>query len=130
MSAKSVLIADDEVMIREYFTAVLLTYGLEVVSVKNGAEALEELAERSFDLVISDIQMPLVNGLELTRRIREKSADQPILLITGVASEDVVSAGTAAGTFILRKPMSVREIENAVEMILNIKRPETPPSSE
>ncbi len=124
MSQKSVLIADDETMIRDYFKAVLSTYGLEVVTAGNGEEALKKYDERPFDLVVSDIQMPVMGGVELTRQIRQRSADQPIILITGAAPEDDIQEGTAAGTFFLRKPMSVIEIEQAVEMILNVKRPQ------
>ncbi|NCO36213.1 MAG: hypothetical protein AUJ92_06665 [Armatimonadetes bacterium CG2_30_59_28] len=123
MSEKSVLIVDDERMIREYFTSVLENYDLAVTSVGSGEEALTELEKAHFDLVISDIQMPGMSGVDLTRRIRETNPGIPILLITGAAPEEMIAEGTSQGTYFLRKPMSVQEIMRAVEMILNIKPP-------
>jgi DNA-binding NtrC family response regulator len=126
MSQKSVLIADDERMIREYFGAVLSSYDMEVVAVANGAEAWKQLEERRFDLVISDIQMPIMGGIELLRSIRERSPEQAVILITGAAPDEVVDEGTALGAFFLRKPMSVAEIEDAVEAILGVRKEPSP----
>jgi len=121
MPEKSILIADDERMIREYFSAVLEKYDVTVTAVETGEEAAAQVAQKRFDLIISDIQMPGMSGVELTRRIRQSDQETPIILITGAATDEMIKEGTSFGAYILRKPMRVEEIMRAVETVLGIK---------
>jgi DNA-binding NtrC family response regulator len=87
----------------------------EVVTAESGQAALELLERESFDLVLSDVRMPGMNGVELFRRIREARPDCPVVLMTGFAIEGLVHDAIAEGVFtILPKPFDVRDVVEAL----------------
>src|SRR5688572_30204376 len=79
----TVLVADDDADVRHILARVIGAHGYEVHVVSNGDEAVRAFEERAFDLVLSDIDMPGRNGIELLRAIRERDLDVPVVLITG-----------------------------------------------
>ena len=100
--AGTALIVDDEEDIRKILRRVLPTAGLEVAGeVASGEEALAWLAERSVDVVVLDIQMPGLGGVETTRRIKESSPDVMVFGFTGwgSADRDAMLAAGAEGVF-------------------------------
>src|SRR3954451_23073206 len=91
----SLLIVDDEELNREGLARRLLRHGYEVTGVKSGREAIELLGGRRFDLVLLDIMMPGMNGLEVLRFLRRVDSllDLPIIMVTARGgSEDMVEA--------------------------------------
>ena len=83
-----VLLADDDSMTHLYVSHVLKESGLDVEWVKNGEGVLDALAQRSFDCILMDIQMPIMDGVEATRKIRASEApyqDIPIIALTAYA---------------------------------------------
>src|SRR5690606_27825980 len=77
-----VLVADDSPIIREIVSDVLAREGVEVMLAEDGKIALECLERGEFDLVISDVEMPRLNGLELLTAIRERSGTLPVVMLT------------------------------------------------
>jgi two-component system chemotaxis response regulator CheY len=79
-----VLTVDDSISLRKLVVSTLTSAGHSVVEASNGAEALAELAKRGFNLVISDINMPVMDGLTFVKRVREGDVHKhiPILLLT------------------------------------------------
>ncbi|TMC02781.1 MAG: response regulator [Chloroflexi bacterium] len=98
-SAPRVLVVDDAVIVREVERSILEQAGYEVEAAGDGLEAMSLLAERPCDLVVSDIDMPRMNGLELTARIRAtpRFAQLPVILVTARGDEESRRRGLEAG---------------------------------
>lgn len=94
-----VLVVDDSITTRTLEKNILETAGFDVQVAIDGTEAWAILADEEFDLIISDVEMPNMNGLELTRRIKEHSATKhlPVILLTSLAKPEQREAGLKAG---------------------------------
>ncbi len=97
--AARVLVVDDSVTTRLLEKGILESNGYEVTLAVDGVDALEKLASGSFDLVVSDVEMPRMDGFELTRRLRREEAyrELPVILVTSLSSETDRKAGVEAG---------------------------------
>jgi two-component system, NtrC family, response regulator HydG len=108
---QSVLVVDDEAGVRVTLGANLELEGFEVVEAESGEHALEIAAERPFDLVISDIKMTGINGVELFHRLRERNFQVPVVLMTAFALETLVREALEDGAFaVLSKPFEVDHV--------------------
>ncbi len=87
--------------VREFAEGLLADLGCEVVSAESAEQALERLASNGIDLVVTDVVMPGMSGVELARRIRETHPDVPVLLATGY-SDEIVKRGSEFS--VLAKP--------------------------
>ena len=94
-----VLLVEDSIITRELERSVLVSFGLLVEEAGDGVEALNLLMQREFDVVVSDVEMPNMDGLELTRRIKQEEATEhlPVILVTTLASEEDKRRGMEAG---------------------------------
>ncbi|MEO1137473.1 MAG: response regulator [Pseudomonadota bacterium] len=120
-TVKKVILADDDAIMRELASAKLVEAGYEVHAACDGAEALEALKKFQADLVISDLDMPVMNGFELTESIRSDPAlsETPIMVITASDQGDAVDRAFAAGaTSFLAKPMNWSLFHHAVKFVL------------
>ncbi len=118
---RKIILADDDAIMRELATAKLLEAGYKVLTACNGAEALTLLKKQGADLVISDLDMPVMNGFELTEAIRsdEKHGDTPVMVITASDRGDAVDKAFAAGAnSFLAKPMNWSLFHHAVKFVL------------
>jgi CheY-like chemotaxis protein len=115
-----ILVVDDEPMFRQSMKMLLEHDGHKVFAVDSGEAALEKLAKRKFDLIITDFSMPGMHGDQLVCRIRKIKATQPIILVTAFVEEYRVF-GEASGRVdaLLLKPFSVKELHEAIEQALN-----------
>jgi two-component system, OmpR family, response regulator MtrA len=116
-----VLVADDEEDIVGLVTTIIERSGHEVISVRDGAQALAALRRRRPDLVVLDISMPEIDGLEVLRRIRadEETSELPVLLLSAQAQEADVRQGFATGaSAYVKKPFSPRELAQRVDELL------------
>ena len=93
------LVCDDSFTTRELIRSILQSAGYEVTATTDGADALDKLRAQAYDLVVSDVEMPRVDGFLLTERIRSELAlhELPVVLITSLASEDHRRRGLEAG---------------------------------
>lgn len=106
-----ILIAEDDVELRHLFTHVLNKNGYEVTGVDNGKKALDALINEYYDLLISDIMMPVMDGYELVQRLREINKTIPVMMITAKDAFDDMRRGFLFGTDdYLVKPVNVNEM--------------------
>ena len=114
-----ILVVDDEPSLRRILTRILERDGYEVVAAGDAAEAREQLASRTFDLVISDITMPGEDGLSLVRGIRSSWPDTATLIVSGVSDSEVAEHVLACGASgYLMKPFQssavIIEVQQAI----------------
>ena len=125
MGNQKILIADDEETIRFVLSQMLEREGLEVVTAKDGAEAVERFQEVEPDLVILDIVMPRMNGFEACRKIKADPDNRltPIIIVTSSSAADNRMKGLEAGADdFLSKPVDRTEMIARVRSLLRIKR--------
>jgi DNA-binding response OmpR family regulator len=116
-----VLVAEDDEDIRSLVVFRLERSGYDVVEAVDGEEALARVAERVPDLVVLDLMMPKLDGLEVTRRLRAAAGTSrvPVILLTARVQERDIEAGFAAGADdYLRKPFSPQELRARVQAVL------------
>lgn len=116
-----ILVADDEEGIRFLWRNALLkpAGAYEVVTACDGCEALEEISRAPFDLVVTDIWMPEIGGIELTETIRQLGYRVPIIWFTARGMPDMKEDAERLGVVCcLYKPLRVREIRQAVAAAL------------
>ncbi len=115
----NILIAEDDQELRGLFSHVLGKNGYTVTGVSNGREALEATDETYFDLIITDIMMPEMDGYELVRLMREAGSSIPFLMITAKNEFDDMREGFLAGTDdYMTKPVNVNEMVLRVGALL------------
>lgn len=115
----NLLIAEDDCELRQLFTHVLLKNGYTVKGVSNGKEALEEMDNSYYDLIISDIMMPVMDGYELVQTLRDAGNSTPVLMITAKDAFDDMRKGFLSGSDdYMVKPVNVNEMVLRVGALL------------
>ena len=117
----SILVVDDEQQASNLLANTLRNRGHEVFTANNGAQALERFQVRPTDVVITDLQMPEMNGTILIDRLRQISPEVPIIVITGqvAAGENKADFEKQPRTFVLTKPIALPELMKALERVTN-----------
>jgi len=119
----SVLVADDDPDVLFAVSERLRTEGFRVETARDGHEALRRLEGDDFDVVLSDIMMPDMNGIELLRRVRSHDLDLPVVLMTGQPRmETAIQAVEHGALRYLLKPLSGQELTDAVESAVRLHR--------
>ncbi len=114
-----ILIIDDELSMREFLKILLEKEGYGTITVANATAAIKALEGNEFDLIVSDIKMPGMNGLDLLEHIRNQDLTIPVILITAYASpEDAVLAMKGGAYDYLTKPFNVDEIKQIIHSAL------------
>ncbi|HEX2670221.1 MAG TPA: response regulator [Polyangiaceae bacterium] len=114
-----VLVVDDDALIRRALSRFLALAGYEVVCASNGVDALELAKQRGFDAVLSDIQMPSMDGVELLRRLSAHVPDVPVVLTSGVYDESTRDRLLSCGAVeFLPKPVAAEEIVRVVNFAI------------
>ncbi len=118
-----ILVVDDEKVIREILADFLTMEGYVVHAVEDGAQALEELRKRSYNLVISDLKMPNLGGLELIQKIGEESIPVLTVIMTGFGTVETAIEAMKKGAYdYILKPFKVEEVIHIVQRGLDRQR--------
>ena len=113
-----ILLAEDDRSMREFLARALERAGHEVTAVPDGLAALEAVHAQGFDLLIADIVMPGIDGIEVSRQANRVNADLKVLFITGFAAVAMNARAEMGDTKVLSKPFHLRELVDHVDSIL------------
>ncbi|HNV22317.1 MAG TPA: response regulator [Candidatus Hydrogenedentes bacterium] len=119
MTTKSVLVVDDEKNIRQTLAQALVPMGLHVETAVNGEEALQKVRDAEFDLMLLDLKMPGVDGMEVLRSLSDVRPEIRIIIITAYGTvKNAVEAIKLGAVDFIEKPFSPREIRELVNSVL------------
>ncbi len=123
MESKKVLVVDDEIHIVHVVAIKLRSNGFDVITASNGAEAYELACSQKPDIIVSDLQMPVMNGLELVDKVRQNDQTKqiPVIMLTGRSfSLDREQKERLNIAECIGKPFSPRELLKKIEEILSL----------
>ena len=119
----SILIVDDEPTILQSLGGILTDEGFEVITASNGYEALKLIDSESPDLVLLDIWMPGIDGIETLKEIKKNSSSLPVIIITGHGNVETAVKATKLGAFdLIEKPLNIDKVIVSINNALNFRR--------
>ncbi|MCB2147010.1 MAG: sigma-54 dependent transcriptional regulator [Deltaproteobacteria bacterium] len=119
----SLLIVDDEPSILQSLSGLLTDEGFEVITANNGYEALKVIDAEAPDLVLLDIWMPGIDGIETLKEIKKNNAALPVIIITGHGNVETAVKATKLGAFdLIEKPLNIDKVIVAINNALNFRR--------
>jgi CheY-like chemotaxis protein len=115
-----IVIAEDDSASRELLSELLRSWGCAVLEARNGAEALQKIGDDMPDLVVCDIQMPLLDGVGLVQALRRDTnlATLPVIALTGIGAQDHEAIASAGFTTYQSKPVDSVLLKRNVERLL------------
>jgi two-component system response regulator PilR (NtrC family) len=121
---QTILVVDDERSMREFLDIMLTKEGYQVSLADSGEEACEILDEKKFDLLITDIRMKDVDGIDVLRKAKDVSPETVVVMISAFATAETAVEAMREGAYdYIPKPFKVREFKNIVQDALQSKRP-------
>jgi DNA-binding NtrC family response regulator len=118
-SHERILVVDDEEHVRILFSRVLQKEGYEVDCAASGSQAMEKLTRDSFDLVLTDLKMNGIDGLDLVKKGKTISRGLPFILLTGYGTAQTAASAAKEGADVfLMKPIDINELKLAVRKAL------------
>ena len=121
--AKHILLVEDTKVLAENIADILRMEGYDVTIAEDGEMALDHLKSAPYDLVITDIVMPKLDGISMVIRIREEAsfASLPIIILSAKATEDVLQQSKQIGAnLFLKKPCDTEYLLNSISALLNV----------
>jgi len=123
MSKGRILVIDDEEIVRISCSRALTPEGFDLKLARNGADGLRMLAEEEFDLVLTDLKMPDMDGIEILRRVKEGWPQTEVVIITGYQTVDTAVRSIKLGAFdYVEKPFTPDKILSVVEAAVSNKK--------
>ncbi len=122
MTKKKILIVDDDPSICETLADILIDEGYDIITAFNGQEALEKIRHDSFNIVITDVKMPIMDGMSLLREIEKSHRNIEVILITSYGNQGQQVEATRLGAYeYLNKPLNLEELKNIIYQALRIQ---------
>ena len=116
----TILIVDDEEIIRDLCARILKDY--RILQAGNGQEALQLLDNNTVDLILADIMMPVMTGLDLLQKVKEQNPEQLVIVMTGYADKDIIlRALKAHADDFIQKPINLLQLKTAIKKALENK---------
>lgn len=114
-----ILVVDDEEGARELFNTILTDEGYEVSLAASGDEALSQFKNQPFNLVITDIKMPVMDGLQLLQEIRKIGSKTDVIMVTAYGEvESYLKAMSLGAAEYINKPIRIKELKRIVHKVL------------
>ncbi len=117
-----ILVVDDEEIIRNLLTDVLNDEGCEVTAVPDGAEAVARVKETAFDVVFSDVHMPVMNGVEIVKAIKKIKPETVIIMMDSYPDHLLAQAQEAGALTYIHKPFNIKTLLAIMEKIKGGRR--------
>ena len=120
-----ILIVDDMVSIRSVLKEILSPLGAKIYEAENGQDAIEKVIKTKFDVVLMDIEMPIINGLDVLKQLRQVHGFRhlPIIMMTGLTDESLISKAFENGAYdYVRKPINASEVLARIRSVLERQR--------
>lgn len=122
MKRKSIIIVDDDISYLLLLSSIIESKGFEATKATSGIDAIEIIKKSSFSMMITDFNMPGMNGIELAMKAKELYPDIHIVMITGELSPNVFEAAVKSGiSQILSKPINVTRLFAVIRSSLRVK---------
>jgi FixJ family two-component response regulator len=122
----SVLIIDDEQTIVDQLSFFLTEYGFDVAGLSDSKKALEYINQKTYDIILTDLKMPVISGMDIVKAAKDKDADTKIVIMTGFATIDSAIEAIQYGVYdYIRKPFKYQEVQiilNRASEIICLKR--------
>jgi len=119
----NILIVDDNISQRRTLSLILGRKGYTVRTAKDGPEALIMIKEQSFDIVFLDIKMPVMNGVQIYKRIKKISPEPVVVMMTAYAVEDLIEEAVQEGVYgVIYKPLDIQKMVALIQSIRKTKR--------
>lgn len=116
MTNPSILVVDDELLIRDLLYDFFQGQGWNITVAASGVNALKILSEKEFDVVLTDLKMPEMGGIELTNQLRESHPDLPVVIMTGYPSlETAIDAIRCKVADYIVKPFNINKLYKSVQ---------------
>ena len=118
----TILVVDDSSTVRKFVSVSLSMQGFRVVTAEDGMDALEKLPKEHIDLIITDLNMPNMDGMELIRTLRSNTTtkDMPIIILTSLKEDSLKSESNTMGVYsFLNKPFSLEKVQYEVAKYLS-----------
>ncbi|KKQ52209.1 MAG: Response regulator [Parcubacteria group bacterium GW2011_GWD2_38_11] len=124
MDAKKILIVEDDAFIRDIYQVKFSQDGFEVIIAENGLEAIKKLEQLTPDIILLDIIMPYMGGMEVLKKIKENDAlkNIPIIMLTNISEKEKITEGAEYGVneYLIKSHFTPSEVVRKVNALLNI----------
>lgn len=122
--SQRILVVEDDEFLRELYEELLKGEGYEVVLAVDGEQGLTQILEGGFDLVLLDIMLPKMDGLEILRNVKNKPSKQkngPTVLLTNLGQDSIIKEGFALGAsgYLIKSAMNPDQVLSEVKVFLN-----------
>lgn len=119
MGEKSILVVDDQIGVRRLLVETFRDQGFDVDLAANGYEALEKLNDKAPDLILLDMKMPGMNGLEVLRQIKQRYPDQAVIMMTAYGELEIVNEAINLGVKeCITKPFDINQLRELAQRIV------------
>jgi two-component system response regulator (stage 0 sporulation protein F) len=123
VQAASILVVDDEENAREGLSKILSKEGYKVETAANGKEAIDNLKRQRYELVITDMRMPLMDGFEVLREIKKMDENIGVIMITAYGEVESYLEAMNMGAFeYINKPVRVNELKRVITKVLEARQ--------
>lgn len=119
---KSILIVDDTLVIREFLQEFFIDSGFDADIAQNGREGLDLALRKDYSLILSDVHMPEMSGMEMITRLRISKPDVPVIMMDSLPNKQARLAAESGAQACLAKPFDLDELRLMVEQITEVKK--------